>query len=381
MKVRVSFTELQSVLGYVNTILSDKTVDERQKNVIFLVGDNEATVVGYSALTFARTRLTDVTSTDVEEGGWDFQVKSSELNKIIASYSNLFKTKVEYIEFDSYKNKIRAIIHEEAIEEEDSRLAQTGSFLLDNIPMQEKVKQDIHMEFPQDTTSILRTDLVFYINPLFPLMSNDSSNSLVSKLNFSNDYVFVTSSYISSFFLNALPDAFKDITLGYSSVNFIKKLLDGVESIDVQRTKDYLCIESGMTEAFLRYQRVKVKHEPYVNRMNTDNGIVLDRLYFKDVLRRMLVSSQDGVAQMKEVGLEVSNEGFSQIIPVNNKKGDVDNLKFKLSVPVIVKTILGEDSEFPDEVFLYFVKTGPTGYLLYVKDKTNTWFSTVQVRV
>lgn len=380
MRAKVSFSELSSVLGYVNTILADKTVDEKMKNVIFLVEKDEVTVVGYSALTFARTKLNDVEVEGVDED-WDFQVKSAELNKIIASYSNLNKTKVDYIEFDSFKNKIKVIIHEEAIKEEDARLAQTGSFLLDSVPIQEKVKNEIHMDFPEDTDSILSNDLLLYIDSLFPLMNNDSSNSLTSKLNFGTDYIFVNASYISSFFVNKLPDAFKDLTLGYSSVNFLKRLCEGVESIDVQRIDKYLCIQSGMTEAFLKYQRVKVKADMYVKRMNTDNGIVLDRLYLKDVLKRMMVSSQDGVAQMKELGLEVSNDGFMQVIPVNKKKGDIENLKFKISVPVLVKTIVGDDSVFPDEIFLYFVKTGPTGYLLYVKDNTGGWFSTIQVRV
>lgn len=382
MKAKVSYSELSSVLGYVNTILSDKTVDNKMKNVIFLVEKGEVTVVGYSALTFARTRLNDVETEGVDES-WDFQVKSADLNKIISSYSSLYKTKVDYIEFEknTSSNKIRVIVHEEAIKEEDSRLAQVGRFNLDNIPILESVNKEIHMEFPSEPDSILSGDLLLYIDSLFPLMSNDSSNSLGSKLNFSNDYIFVTTSYISSFFMNKLPDSFKGLTLGYSSVNFLKKLCDGVESIDVQRIDRYLCIQSGMTEAFLKYQNVRVRHETYVNRMSTDNGIILDRLYLKDVLKRMMVASQDGVAQMKEHGLEVSNDGFMQVIPVNNKKGDIENLKFKLSVPVLVKTIIGDDNMFPDEVFLYFVKTGPTGYLLYVKDATGSWFSTIQVRV
>lgn len=382
MKAKVSYSELSSVLGYVNTILSDKTVDDKMKNVIFLVEKDEVTVVGYSALTFARTKMNDVETEGVEDK-WDFQVKSSELNKIIASYNSLYKTKVDYIEFEKNpsNNKIRVIVHEEAINEEDSRLAQTGRFNLDNIPILDSVNKEIHMEFPSEPDSILSGDLLLYIDSLFPLMSNDSASSLVSKLNFSEDYIFVTASYISSFFVNKLPDSFKGLTLGYSSVNFLKRLCEGVESIDVQRIDRYLCIQSGMTEAFLKYQNVRVRHEPYVKRMSNENGIVLDRLYLKDVLKRMMVSSQDGVAQMKELGLEVSNDGFMQVIPVNNKKGDVDNLKFKISVPVLVKTIVGDDSVFPDQLYLYFVKTGPTGYMLYVKDATGGWFSTIQVRV
>lgn len=382
MKVKVSYSELSSVLGYVNTILSDKTVDDKMKNVIFLAEKDELTVVGYSTLTFARTRLNDVETEEVEDK-WDFQVKSSELNKIIASFNSLYKTKVDYIEFEKKPsdNKIKVIVHEEAIEEADSRLSQTSRFSLDNVPIMDSVNKEIHMEFPEESDNISSEGLLLYINSLFPLMSNDSNSSLVSKLHFSEDYIFVTTSYISSFFANKLPDSFKGLTLGYSSVSFLKKLCEGEESLDVQRVDKYLCIQSGMTEAFLKYQNVKVRHEPYIKRMSTDNGIILDRLYLKDVLKRMMVSSPDGVAQMTELGLEVSNSGFTQIIPVNDKKGDVDNLKFKISVPVLVKTIIGVDSFFPGELCLYFIKTGPTGYMLYVMDRTNSWFSTIQIRV
>ena len=37
MKIKVDFTEFTSVLGYIQTILSDKSVEDKIKNVIFLV--------------------------------------------------------------------------------------------------------------------------------------------------------------------------------------------------------------------------------------------------------------------------------------------------------------------------------------------------------
>lgn len=380
MKIKLDFSELASTLGYVNTVLSDKTVDEKMKNVIFLVSKDEVSIVGYSPLTFSRTKLSNIETIDVEDN-WDFQVKASELNKIISSYSSLYKTKVNEVELEEYKNKIRIIIHEEAIKEEDERLAQTGKFLLDNVPILKSVSNEIHMEFPKETDSIFSSELLLYIDSLYPLMVNDSSSSISSKLNFSDKYVFIMSSYLTTVFENKLPESFKNLTLGYSSVNFLKRLCDGVESIDVQRIDNYLCIESGSTEAFLKYKRVKVNVSQYVARKNKDNGIMLDRLYLKDVLKRMLVSSQDGIVKMNELGLEVSNEGFSQIIPLNNKKGDVDNLKFKISIPVLIKTIVGDDSVFPQELFVYFVKTGSSGYVLYIQDNSGAWFSTIQVRV
>lgn len=381
MKAKISYSELLSVLGYVNTVLSDKTVEDKMKNVIFLIKEGEAVVVGYSPLTFSRTKVLGVETEGFADGEtWDFQVKASELNKIINCYNSLSKTRVENVEFGVEKNKIKVSVHEEAINEEDAGLSQTGVFFLDSIPILASVSTEIHMDFPEESDTVLSADLLLYVDSLYPLMANDSSSSLQSKLNMGEEYVFVMSGKGSTFFANKLPESFQNVTLGYSSVSFLKKLCDNADSIDVQKIDRYLCMQSGNTEAFLKYQAVKVKIDPYVKRLSTENGIVLDRLYLKDVLKRMSVHGADGVAKMTEFGLEVSNAGFSQIIPLANKKGDVDNIKFKLSPSALVKTLVGDDAVFPGQVFLYFVKAGQ-GYSLYVKDSTNAWFSNVSLRV
>lgn len=379
MKIVLSFDELSNVLGYANTIINDKTVEDKMKNIIFLVKKEEVSIVGYSALTFSRTQLQEVEVIGVEDA-WDFQIKAGDLNKIIASFSNLYKTRVKKVEFEKINNKIRMLLHEEAISGEDGRLSQDVSFLLDSGAILSSVSKEIHMQFPEDTDSVLSGDLLIYIDSLFPDMSNDSLSSLSSKLNFASEYVFVITSTFSTFFNNKLPDSFKGLTLGYSSVNFLKKLCEGSESIEVKRIDKYLCINSGLTEAFLRYQPVKIRYESYLKDVSKDMGIVVDRLYFKDVLKRMLISGNDGVAQVVDGGLEVSNSGFSQIVPLNNKKGEVENIKFKLPIQHVIKTITGSDSIFPGELFLYFVRSSSSGYLVYVMDRTGSWLSRIQVR-
>lgn len=381
MKLKVRYSELASVLGYVNTVLSDKTVDERMRNVIFLVTKDDATVVGYSPLTFSRTRLNDVTTEEVEEGeNWDFQVKAADLNKIIACYSSLFKTKVDYVEFVKDKTKIKVIIHEEAIDEEDANLAQVSKFSLDSVAILDSVNKEIHTEFPENSSSIISSDLLLYLDSLYPMLTNDSNSSIVSKINFGKDYVFVNASAVSTYFENKLPDSFKDITLGFSSVSFLKKLCDSAESIDVERVGNYLCIQSGMTEAFLKYQRVKINIQSTVKRYSKDNGIVINRLYLKDVLKRMAFSGQDGIVQVLEDGIDVSNSNFNQLIPMMNKKGEVDNIKFKVSVPMLAKTIVGDDGIMPEDLYIYFVKAGGNGIILFIADSSGSWFSTLQVR-
>ena len=57
MKVKVKFQELVKALGYVNSVLSDKALDDKMKNIIFLVNKNKVEIVGTSSLIFSRTLL------------------------------------------------------------------------------------------------------------------------------------------------------------------------------------------------------------------------------------------------------------------------------------------------------------------------------------
>ena len=191
MKITVDYEELVRVLGFVNTVLSDKSVDDKMKNVIFLVKNDSVKVVGYNPLTFSRTELEKAEVEDVNEEGWVFQVKSAGLNKVLSSFLSLYKTEVSKLEFTEDGVKIRLTVFEEAKDEADSRLSQESSFLLENITILSNVLKEVNLEFPEDVSVLDSAELFLYIDSLYPLMSNESSSVNASKLNFADDYVFV----------------------------------------------------------------------------------------------------------------------------------------------------------------------------------------------
>lgn len=379
MKITVDFNELNSVLGYIYTILSDKSVDDKVKNVIFLVKDSSVTLVGYNQITFSRTILEKVVCEDIPENGWEFQIKASELNKIMSSYSNLFKTKVEEIDIEDNNVRTKITVHEKPLDEEkDSRLAQDSVFEVENVPILAKILSDIKTEFPEGDNSIASGDLLLYLSSLLPLMSNDSANSVASKLNFAEDYVFTMSSSCSAFFKNQLPEEFKGITLGYSSVGFLKKLCEASDMVSIARNKNYLCIESGNTEAFMRYKPIKINYKAYVDKKSKEKGIVVDRLYMKDVLRRMGSISADGKMSItNSENLTVMNDVFQQEVPLENCKDGTAGISFKISIPIMTSLILGSDDAFASNLFIYFVETSRS-YIIYIQDKTGAWFSSTQ---
>lgn len=380
MKISVSYQELGNVINFSSGVLSDKSVEDRLKNVIFLVRDGSVKVCFYTALTFCRTELEQVEVEGVEEGSeWLFQVKAADLMKVLGGFSTLYKTKVESFEFEDSKSKIKVSVTEKAIKEEDARMNQVSVFYLDNVPVLDSVAKDIKMEFPDDADVVPSGDILLYVDSLLPIMTNDSATSTGSKLNFAEDYVFVLTSSMSAFFKNKLPEAFKGTTLGYSSVSLLKKL-SSKGDLSVKKLDKYLCVSVEMVEAFMRHQPVKIKYQQFVNRFSRENGMVLNRLYLKDVLRRMGSVSTEGKCTVLENGdLSVENEQFSQVIPVDNTKGSVTGISFKISVPVIEKLIIGQDGVFPEHMFIYFLKVA-SSYSLFFSDKTGSWFAQTQVR-
>lgn len=378
MKISVSFSELGAVLKYSDAVLSDKSVDEKIKNVIFVVTPDETQVIGYNAFTFCRTRLEDVTAEDVT-GTWQFQIKASELNKIMSAFSSLYKTKVEKLDFEDNGVRIRITVHEEAVKEEDSRLSQDSTFEMENAPILPAIDKEIHVDFPDKVNMITSGDLLLYLDSLIPLMTNDTANSISSRMNFADDYVFTTSSHWSAFIKNRLTEEFHNLCLGYSSATFLKKLCESVESVCVARLDNYLCIEAGSTQAFMRYKPVKIKYSAFVTKKSNETGIRLDRLYLKDVLKRMGIVSSDGkMSIVNAETLVVENETFQQEVPLLAAKGNAVGIKFNVSINAMVQLILGKDDVFSDDIFIYFVPT-TRGHMLYLSDKTGAWFTNAQV--
>lgn len=382
MKVEVGFQELKTALDFANSVLSDKSVDEKTKNVIFFCTSEGVTVLARNAFIFSRTPVNNAVTEGVDpEDEWRFQLKANELNKIISAYSTLNRTKVENVTFEESGVRVKVIMHEVAKEDGDSRLNRDSSFELENAPITDVVSKELHQSFPEDVSGLSSQEIMLYIDSLLPLMSNDSATTMASKLNFASDYVFVISSHRSAFFKNRLPDELKGLCLNYSSVSFIKKMCDSSEMLSISRLDKYLCVEAveSGTQAFMRHNPVKINYNSYITMLSKDNGIVIDRLYFRDVLRRMGILASDGIIEVCEGDeLLVQNEKFEQTVPLEKKKGDTTGIKFKVSIPLMEELIMGSDNVFSDPLYVYFVPKA-SSYMLYVLDKRGIWFTNAKV--
>lgn len=373
MKLTVGYEELGKVFSFTNIIINNKSVDDKLKNVIFLVDpDGTAKMAGYNQFTFGRTLLETAEVEDIPESGWKFQVKADALNKIISSFTNLFKTKVEKVDFSVDGVRIKITVHELPLDGEDSRLAQDSQFMLESAPITTGILKEVTREFPEECDGIVSDELYIYIDSLLPLLSNDSASTTGSKLFLADDYVFVISSDVSGFMKNNLPDSFKMLTLSYSSVAFLKRVCELSQTINVSKIEKYICIQFENTEAFMRFQKPSVQHKTYLDRLKKDLGIRVDRFYLKDILRRMGNMSTDGIIRVEGDDLVVENNNFHQMVPLISKKEGTEGLSFKINVSTLANAILGKDDVFKQDIFMYFVPSGHA-YMTYVRDTSGVW--------
>ena len=91
------------------------------------------------------------------------------------------------------------------------------------------------MQLPTEgEESIASTDVLFYLNTLFPLVSDEGGSSLPSKMHFSEEYIFCVPNF-ATLMVNQLPNAFKGIVLAYSALNFLKKVAEHTEYMTVNK--------------------------------------------------------------------------------------------------------------------------------------------------
>ena len=111
---------------------------------------------------------------------------------------------------------------------------------------------------------------------------------------------------------------------------------------------------------------------------------MLDRQYFRDVLKRLSLAS-DAVEVKIEANADsivVQNSKFSQSVPITNSKGldALGSVSFKVLPDVMNKAIIGDDSQFSNSVFMYFAPTQNGGYSLVFSDDSGFWFSVASIR-
>lgn len=373
----LDYNTLTYLLDNATSVTSDSALKDADKTIFFLVNnDGESIAVAKNSDLFIRVKFTPEL---VKEAG-NVQLNSSELSKILGTFSSLSRTRVESVEFKVNNSKVQVIVHEVALDEGYEEFAGDTSYSLDSIKIKEKTLQDISIEFDdENAVDVDSMELDIVLSTLMPIM--DSKKGLNNnQIHFASDQIFVMDNRSQVFYKNILPEVFGNSAFRYTSVSYMRKMIQTSNHLRVVISGNKFAIrsENGEIEAYINQLGVRFNYKPTLEGITKENGIVLDRAFLKDIIRRLSIMGSDPKVSIQEDGVHITTESFSRVIPIMNSKGNVEGIEFKVNSSLLASMIIGDDSVMSNDLFLYFERA-TRGIQLTISDDSGAFLSNTRV--
>jgi len=375
----VEYDNLVGLLSHATSVTSDSALKDSDKTVIFMINeDGDSTVAAKNSDLMVRVAFTPE---KVESKG-NIQINSSELSKILGTYTSLSRTKVDSVEFRENENRVQIIVHESDLDEEQDLFGGETSYSLDNIKIKERLLDDLKLKFEEESAeSVNVTELDMVLSTLIPVM--DSKKGVNNNfIHFADDVIFVMDTRCQVFYKNILPEVLHNVSLRYTSVSYMKKMSETSNHLlmVLQGNKFAVRSEDGSIEAFINHLPVRFNYKPTLEGITKANGVILDRKFLKDLLRRLSTMGSDATFSIKEDGVHIRTNDFSRVMPINNAKGDIMGIDFKMKTSLLSYMIVGDDSVMSSDLFLYLEKaTRGVGYQLSVSDDSGAFISNARI--
>lgn len=371
----VEYDMLVGLLSHATSVTSDSALKDSDKTVVFMVHDDgESIVAAKNSDLMVRVAFTPE---KVEKAG-NIQINSSELNKILGTYTSLSRTKVDFVEFRENENRVQVIVHESDLDEEQDLFGGVTSYSLDNIKIKERLLEDLKLKFEEgQAKSVSTIELDMVLSTLIPVMDSKKgvNNNLI---HFADDVIFVMDTRCQIFYKNILPDVLHNSSFRYTSVAYMKKMSETSNhlSMVLQGNKFGIRSEDGSIEAFINHLPVRFNYKPTYEGIKKANGVILDRKFLKDLIRRLSTMGTDATFSIQEDGVHIRTNDFSRVMPINNAKGDIMGTEFKMKTSLLSYMIVGDDSVMSPNLFLYLDKaTRGVGYQLSISDDSGAFIS------
>ena len=277
---------------------------------------------------------------------------------------------------------MQIIVHESDLDEEQDLFGGETSYSLDNIKIKERLLDDLKLKFEEESAeSVNVTELDMVLSTLIPVM--DSKKGVNNNfIHFADDVIFVMDARCQVFYKNILPEVLHNVSLRYTSVSYMKKMSETSNHLlmVLQGNKFAVRSEDGSIEAFINHLPVRFNYKPTLEGITKANGVILDRKFLKDLLRRLSTMGSDATFSIKEDGVHIRTNDFSRVMPINNAKGDIMGIDFKMKTSLLSYMIVGDDSVMSSDLFLYLEKaTRGVGYQLSVSDDSGAFISNARI--
>lgn len=410
MKFTCDYLNLVQNLSDISTVAEDSMLKEEAKNIIFKFdSDGSVTLLGIvpQMLIFKRFVERDkyrLEFTDTENQNFQaqlnesgvasslyFQLKSKELTSFLNSYKSVRRTQVDEVTFEiTDRGAIRCTVLEREKDDDgyvsDDAKQHLSHWVFNNIPIRQNQLPDITITAPDgELVSVDNRCINLYTKNLVPIMQSGSTN-LYSSLACGEDYIVAFDGAFTALMANnqeGFKDVFSNMCLSYRAVSFMDKVIAVNEDILVCKSDRHLYFKTSNSEAFITYTTNLPAYKAYADAFKKDHAVVLDRIYIKDILKRLsLVNESIEVTVDPETNLvNLKNSKFSQDVEILSSKAmdELGKIRYKIAPDKLTSCIIGNDAEFNYDVRIYFSRQSDGKKIAIIfTDGTGAWFSVLR---
>jgi len=395
MRLSTSYEVLTGTLSNIASVVEDSLSSEEMRNVVFACTEDTLLMIGINQLITYRKKIElgdfrvvfEDTDKRNEDGMFYFQLNSKELTGFLNSFKGMRKTKPSDVIFETKNDglKIALTVVEDSLS--DAEVKNTSVWVFDNPQINRATFAELSRKLPADDANwspVQPKSILCYVANMLPVMTSEGNSTLYNILTFGEDFVVAFNQRFNTLMQNVLPEEFKGISLNYRAVSFMKSVICNSDMVYVSKTETQLVFKTDDSEAFVKFLTRLPAYKAFVESYKEDHGIVIDRQYFKDVLKRLALVNENItlVIDASKGNISVSNTKFHQSIPITQSKGmeEMGEIRLKVRPQVFQQAIIGDDSQFGDDLCVYFVKGDNGGYTTIFTDFSKSWMSLAVLR-
>lgn len=342
MKISTSYNGLVTALKEVMPVLDDKLLQEDAKRILFWVTNGKIKVLTKNLYTTCIADLEGViTYADNENPAEShyIQLIAKELNGQMKSVENLKLTKVDRVDLEALDAESRLYIHEVAADpemENAEKLTQTTKFRLTRLKLGERQKAEfeeasVKASENAEFITVTKDAIMLYLNALLPGVMSEVRDTVHTRVSFADGFVYVVPQTYALLMKNVLPEGVSQFVVTNSVAKFMQSFMSIEETTQFRKIENgnnsvTLILKNTTASAVIRAISADKAFNITKQKELPQSGIVVSRVYFSDVMRRIntinaevtftIKLSEDGNSTCK-----VQSKAMSQEISVMNTRG------------------------------------------------------------
>lgn len=383
MIIKTSFEALDKAMTTVSNIVADKNLSEEFKNLVVWVKDGQVRFAAYGGNIVNATPVdaTAVYSTE-EQPETLFQLKAKDINDVLSSFKGLKRTKVTDIEFHIRENEAVMNVVEEPQDESMSHANeynQVSKFRISKPRLKDLVKNEIQrINMEVEGTDISSVDVLLYINALLPTVAKETREGTYNVM-FGDEYIYTVVTPYSSVMPNKLPEVMRGFKLSNSLVAFLKNFISSAEYFTFHKQEMgkggvVLTVKVGDSVALIKCYDLSRAFDITNFVSVPSNGIVVDKAYLVDVLKRLNLSGDAATVEItigEHPSMKVLTANMTQNIPVINSKGE-GLYSFSIRSEHLANAIFSHITDFDVNVYIY-VEEEERSMVMACSDNSQLW--------